>query len=261
VLEAVERLREQMRTLPDSGEAEETVRPWNMREGILATGRHAALELKRWQQALALNEEIVELTRTRQATALEIARTRFNDYGPLLRLGRYSHARQLLHECRGTFEQVAATEELGIVFSALADLEDKLGHRGESVRYEQTALRYKYHAGQPADCAISHFNLANCFIRSGEQPRAALAHRLTAALICFQTSDGRLPQTLQALSLHLASFSPDAPPLPANFDELCGIVEQVEGVRLRALFSRLPADNAATGDGALQKVLELARSA
>ena len=260
VLDAVGRLREQMRTLPDSGEAEEAVDPWNVREATLNTGHTAAVALERWKEALALNGEIVELKRARQATALEIASARFNDYGPLLRLGRYSDARELLLGCRRTFEEEAYTEGLGTVFSALADLEDKLGHRGESIRYEQTALRYKYNAGKPEACAISHFNLANCFVRSGEQPRGALAHRLTAALIQFQTSDGRLPQTLQALSRHLASFSPDAPPLPASFDELCDLVEQVEGVRFRALFSRLPADNAATGDEALQKVLELPRT-
>jgi tetratricopeptide (TPR) repeat protein len=260
VLDTVEKLREQMRTLADSGEAEEAVDPWNVREGILDTGRTAALALERWRKALALNGDIVELRRTRQATALEIARTRFNDCAPLLQLGHYSDARELLLGCRQTFEAKSDLAALGSVFSALAGLEDELGHHGESARYEQTALRYSYHAGEPRDCAASHFNLATYFMRSGEQPRAALAHQLTAAVIHFQTSDGRLPQTLQALSRHLACFSPAAPPLPASFDELCGIVEQVEGVRFRALFSRLPADNAATGDEALQKVLKLARA-
>jgi len=146
------------------------------------------------------------------------------------------------------------------VFGALADLEDDLGHHRESVRYEQTALRYTYHAGEPGDCAASHFNLAHYFMRSGEQPRAALAHRLACAVIEFQTASGGLAMTLRALSRHLASFSHGAPPLPANFDELCDLVEQVEGVRFRALFSRLPANRAATGDEALQKVLELARA-
>jgi tetratricopeptide (TPR) repeat protein len=255
VLDAVERLRERMRTLPDSGEAEEAVDLWNVREGILDTGHSAALALERWQQALALNEEIVELTRTRQATTLEIAHAGFNDYGPLLRLERYSEARELLLECRQTFEAESDLEMLGKVFSGLASLEGNRGHHRESVRYEQTALRYSYHVGEPRDCTISHFNLANYLWRSGQQPGGALAHRLAAALIWFQISDGHLPQVLQVLSRDLASL-----PLPATFDELCEIVEQVEGVRFRALFSRLPADKAATGDEALQKVLELART-
>jgi tetratricopeptide (TPR) repeat protein len=260
VLEVVETLRERVLTLPESGAAEEAVSSWNVREIMLDTGHGAALALKRWQQALELNGDIVELKRARKATGLETARTRFNDYFPLLRLERYPEVRELLLACRRTFEAASDLEMLGKVFSALAELEDKLGHHGEAIPYEQTALRYKYHAGEPVSCAVSHFNLAVYLRRSGEDPRAALAHRLAAALIWFQTSDGRLPGTLQALSRHLASFSPDAPPLPSNFDELCEIVEEVEGVRFRDLFSRLPTDNATTGDEALQKVLELARS-
>ena len=260
VLEVVETLRERVLTLPESGAAEEAVSSWNVREIMLDTGHGAALALKRWQQALELNGDIVELKRARKATGLETARTRFNDYFPLLRLERYPEVRELLLACRRTFEAASDLEMLGKVFSALAELEDKLGHHGEAIPYEQTALRYKYHAREPVSCAVSHFNLAVYLRRSGEDPRAALAHRLAAALIWFQTSDGRLPGTLQALSRHLASFSPDAPPLPSNFDELCEIVEEVEGVRFRDLFSRLPTDNATTGDEALQKVLELARS-
>jgi tetratricopeptide (TPR) repeat protein len=258
VLEAVERLRKQMRGMPLSGEAEEGANPWNVREVILDTGRDAARGLERWEEALAFNQENVEATEARGATDLEIARTRFNDYVLLLRLGRYSDARQLLLECRQRFEEGSYTAGLGAVLGALADLEDKLGRHSESIRYGQTALRYNYHASEPANCAISHFNLANCLTRGGGDPQAALAHRLASAVIRLQTSEGRLTGTLQALSQHLASFSPDPPPLPGNFDELSEIVERVEGVRFRELFSRLPTENASTGDEALQKVLELA---
>jgi hypothetical protein len=217
------------------------------------------LGLGRWQEALDLNREIVEVTKSRGATDLEIASRRFNDYSPQLRLGRYEDVRRLLLECRQRFEEASHTEWLGKVLSALADLEDELGRPAESIRHEQAALRFKYHAAQPGDCAISHFNLAIYLVRGGGDTQEALAHSLTCGVIRLQTSDGRLPVALRALSRHLASFSPGPPPLPASFDELCEIVERVEGVRLRDLFSRLPTDNAATGDEALQKVLELAR--
>jgi tetratricopeptide (TPR) repeat protein len=259
VLDTVERLRKQMRGMPESGEAEESVNPWNVREVILDAGRIAALLLERWEEALDLNREIVEALRARGATDLEIAGTRFNDYGPLLRLGRYAETRQLLLECRQRFEEASHTEGLGTVLSALADLEDTLGHHGESVSDQETALRFLYHAGRPEHCASGHFNLANYLMRGGGDPQAALAHRLASAVIRFQTGSGRLENALQALSRDLASFSPNRPPLPANFDEPCEIVERVEGVRFRGLFSRLPTDNASTGDEALQKVLELAR--
>jgi tetratricopeptide (TPR) repeat protein len=261
VLEAAEGLRNEMRDTPESGGVEESVDPWRVREGILDIGRHAAVYLECWQEALALGQEVTEARRARGASDVEIAVARFNDYGPMLRLGLYADARKLLLECRQRFEEAADIGALGMVMTGLADVEDKLAHRGESIRNEQAALRYKYHASDPGGCATSHFNLATYLMRGGSDAQEALAQRLAAAVIRFQTSEGRLAGTLQALSAHLASFSPDPPPLPASFDELCEIVERVEGVRFRELFSRLSTDNAATGDEALQKALELARGA
>ena len=117
--------------------------PWNVREVLLDTGRTAALQLGRWEQALSLNAEVVASKRARGASALEVARTRYNDYGPLIRLGRYGEAHALLMECREVFESEGYLQGLGQVFSALADLEDNLGHRDRAIRHEQTALRYQ----------------------------------------------------------------------------------------------------------------------
>ena len=103
----------------------------------------AALQLERWEQALSLNAEVVASTEARGASALEVARTRYNDYGPLIRLGRYGEAHALLMECREVFESEGDLRGLGKVFSALADLEDELGHRDRAIRHEQTALRYQ----------------------------------------------------------------------------------------------------------------------
>ena len=84
----------------------------------------------------------------------------------------------------------------------------------------------------------------------------APAHRLASALIWHQTNQGRMPVAVNALKTDLASAGPTD--LPANFDELCTLVEQTEGVRFRDLFSRLP-QRAASGDEALRAVLEMAR--
>jgi tetratricopeptide (TPR) repeat protein len=255
VLSAVQGLRTQMQGLPTSSEQDEAVESWNVREVILDAGGQAALRLERWDEALALNAELLDLTKARGAPALEVARTRFNAYGPLLELRRYGEARTLLLECRDTFEAEGDAVELSAVYSALAGLEDGFGHGEPAIIHEQTALRYRYLVGDPGACAISHFNLANYLMRRDTASAAALAQRLACAVIQFQTADGRLPQTLQALSLHRSTFAPATPPLPRNFDEVCAAVEQVEGVRFRDLFSRLPTTRAATGDEALQKVL------
>src|ERR1035438_10506275 len=87
---------------------------------------HAALGLERWQEALALNSEIAKAKEARGATALEVARTRFNDQAPLLRLRRHDEARELLLECRRLYEEASYAEGLGQVLTALADLEGRL---------------------------------------------------------------------------------------------------------------------------------------
>jgi len=260
VLAAVERWRPTLQTLPETSDQKEKVTPWNVREFILTMGCGAAFCLKHWEPALALNAEVLQSQIARHAPELEQARTRFNDYGPLLGLQRYAEAREVLEDCRATFAAENAVVELGKVFAALADLEAELNHRYPAITLVHTALRYSYLTGDPEDCAGGHFNLAIWLRRAGGPPAVALAHRLAAVLILFQTASGRLPSALQGLAIHLADFIPN-PPLPADFAALCEIVEQVEGVRFRDLFERLPKDQAADGDAALQQVLALARQA
>jgi len=256
-LAAVEGLRQQMRALPEESGQVEATDPWHVRESILGTGRDAAILLKRWDTALTLNAETVASLEARGAPALEVARHRFNEYFPLLRLGRYKEARALLRACRAVYQQEGYIAGLGHVFCALADLETELSHRGQAIAFEETALRYRYLVSNPEDCATSHDNLAIYLMQARSVPETALAHRLAAGAIRFQTGSGRLATTLRNLAIDFAQFIPDPPPLPESFDELCRMVEAVEGVRFRELFERLPR-RAATGDEALREVLRLA---
>ena len=187
-----------------------------------------------------------------------MARTRLNDYGPLLELRCYEDAHALLQDCRAVFEREGHVEMLGKVFGALAHLEGELGHGRQAIAFSETALRYTYLAGNREDCAIGHFNLAESLMRGGGPPKVVLAHRLAAGVIDFQTGSGGLVQDLSALVWHLTQSAPDLPPLPDSFDELCRIVEAVEGVRFRELCEHLPR-RAPTGDEALREVLRLAQ--
>lgn len=250
VLAAVERLRPQMAALPVESQAEEAVAPWNVRETLLDTGREAALGLERWEAALALNAEIVKAKQARGAEALEVARRRFNDYGPLLRLRRYDDARGLLLGCRAVYEAERYVTGLGRVYSALADLEDNEGNRPAAVRFQEIALGYKYQAGQPEDCAISHHNLAECLARSGAAPELVLAQRLADAVICFQTQSGTIAISIRNLA------SSDLPATPPAFAAVAAQAEAIEGVRLQALFERLPR-TAPDGDAAIAAVWQL----
>lgn len=250
VLDAVEALRPRLAGLPLVSDAEEASSPWNVREVLLDTGRSAAMRSEQWERALALNAEIVNVKQERGADALEVARTRFNDYGPLLRLRRLDAARALLRDCRAVFEAERAPHELGAVYSALANLEVEAGDRAAAVRFEQTALGYKYQAGQPESCAISHHNLAGYLQRQDADPTLVLAHRLADAVICLQTQSGLLPTTLRNLA------NADLPPAPPSFAEVVAAVEAVEGVRFAALFERLPR-RLPDGDAAIAAVWEM----
>src|ERR1035437_6367810 len=257
VLTTVQTWREEMKTWPQSSDNDENVITWNIMEVLLATGCTAALGLQRYGEALSLNAEIVRVVVDRGATELEVAKTRFNDYSPLLRLQRHSEARSLLYQCLAIFEVDGGIMELSLVHSAIADLESGFRHFPEAVQHQSAALRYGYSVLSPGDCAIGQFKLAAYQMSSNADARGALAHRLASTLIRYQMSHGNLPSDIRALREHLAQVKPAD--VPASFDEVCALVEQTEGVRFRELFSRLP-QRAASGDEALQAVLEMART-
>ncbi len=256
VLGEVQQLRGELASLPEASDQEERVAPWNAREIILQAGAFAAQELGRWQVALELNGEATRSQAARDAPALAQARSRANNYTLLLQLGRLEDARALLHGCRAVFQAEDAVDDLGRVFGALADLEARLGHHGDAISLQQVALRYSYAAGDPEGVAVSHNNLANSLRGAGGDPGLVVAHRLAAALLRYQTGEGRLATTLRSLAGDLAGFGEQA--VPGSFAALCARVGQVEGVRLAELLAGLSGP-AADGDAALAEVLCLAR--
>jgi hypothetical protein len=214
---------------------------------VIDTGHSAAKNTERWEQALALNAEVLGVKEGRGAGALELARARFNYYFPLLRLGRRQDCYELLQGCRAVFEAEHDIPNLGKVYSALADLQDTTGDREAAVGFEQVALRFRYQAGQPEACAISHNNLANDLQHSCSDPAGFLAHRLAAAATYIQIGSGFLGTTIRNLA------NEDLPAEPPTFETIADRVEQVEGVRFRALFAALPATYP-DGDAAIAAV-------
>ena len=141
VVDAVMHLRSQIATYPKQEATNNDIAYWNPHEILLDTGRYAARHSKEWQIAIDFNTERVKLQRERGANRLEVANTRFNDYGPLLALGRYDEARILLEYCRRVDEEVGNIAGLGKDFGALAKLENLIGNHTAALQYEQSALR------------------------------------------------------------------------------------------------------------------------
>ena len=107
--------------------------------------------------------------------------------------------------------------------------------------------------GEPESISTSHNNLANYLGRAGSL--SALDHRLAAAAILIPIGSGMLASSLDGLSWDLDKFGPEA--LPESFDQLCQRVEQVEGVRFKELWQRLP--QRADGDQLMKDLIELMR--
>jgi tetratricopeptide (TPR) repeat protein len=256
VLEAVEKFVVRMRSLPERSDQMESVRPWNVRELILDAGRQAAMQSEKYELALELNAELIDVMKSRGAIDLDLALTSFNDHGPLLNLKRYHEAERLLLACKAVFEKERSVWGLGVVFSALADLMYEFGRKDQAVTFQETALRYKYLFGEPESISISHHNLATYLGEVGFQ--SALDHRLAAAVIYYKTGSCMLARSLGGLANDLDKFGPKA--LPGSFDQLVDRVEQLEGVRFKELCERLP-KRAEDGDQLLKEIFEMARGA
>lgn len=127
-----------------------------------------------------------------------------------------------------------------------------------AVRTQEIALRHAYAAGDPERCAAHHLNLANQLEHAGAEPSTYLAHRLAGGMLRFQSGSEQYTDALGNLAMSFARFAPRRPPLPDSFDELCRIVELVEGVRLCELAAVLAQQGGADGDEALHAVAGMA---
>ncbi len=256
VLQGVKNLRQQMKILPEKSAQKEAYLSWDVHVGILNVGVSSAVRLHKYEEALEFNAEIIEIKKSRGAPELALAQSCFNSYSSLLHLKRYEEVERLLLSCREVFERKRSVEMLGVVFAAIADLRDRLGQKDQAISLEETALRYNYILGQPEFIAGGHHNLASYLAKDGSQ--SALDHRLAAAAILSQIRSRFLVSNLGMLSWDLEKFGPEA--LPESFDQLCDRVEQLDGVRFRELWARLP-KQAEDDDQLLKDIIKAAKAA
>jgi hypothetical protein len=253
-------LRAHMADLSDQRARNDRVNPRNVREGVLDIGRMSAVALERCDDALDLNDEITSTKRRSGATPYEIACTRFNNYLPLLHLGRLTDADQLLRECHDAFDTAADITQLAVVHGARADLKDKRNHPVDAVELQRTSLQLWYVHPDPHEIATAHHNLANYLARAAGTPAEQRAHRLTAAFLNHLTGNMRkLTGTLAMLVSELRgdASSPDAPALPTTLPEVTRLVDANDGVRFGQLAVTLCPDPA-TAEQALADLLTTA---
>ena len=234
----VKRLRHRMRALHATSGPDENVAAWHVREKLLDTDRDAARQLGRWRTALGLNAEVIDSMRDRRALATEIARARFNDYGPLLMLGRADDALELLLDCRQVFQDARDYGTLGRTLTALAHTEDARGHGDATTRLERDALRYKYLAGDVIGIAASYHNLGTYLHRHDRQPALALACHLASALISAFASIEDNGDSVDSAAADLYEFDTAAIP-PTDLADLERQVGDIPGTDLTRLIDEI----------------------
>jgi hypothetical protein len=188
-----------------------------------------------------MNDAILASKRGRRAPATDIARTRFGDYGPLLRLGRTEEALALLQGCRQVFQDAHDTVMLGKTLIALADIEDQRGHGEAALRLERDALRYTYLAGDVPAIAISYHNLGNYQRRHARQPAPALASHLASALIEALAGTDDAGQSIRAAATDLRELGSAAVP-PRDVADLGERLADIPGTDLPRLIAALSPD-------------------
>ncbi|MGH3899618.1 MAG: AAA family ATPase [Pseudonocardiaceae bacterium] len=255
-------LRARIADLPDQRADNDRVDPWTVREAILDIGRLSAVALERWDDALGLNDEIASTKRRHGASPYETARTRFNNYVPLLHLGRLADVDQLLRDCQDVFDTAGDSTQVAAVYGARADLEDKRDHPVDAVSLQRTSLRLWYVHPDPRKISTAHHDLANYLSHTAGKPAEQRAHRLTASLLNHLTGNTReLTRTLGVLASELRSDTsgPHAPVLPTTLAEITRLVDADDGARFGNLVVALCPDPA-TAERVLADLLTTAAS-
>ena len=202
---------------------------------------------RRWRSGtgsrrLDLNAEIVASTRQRGAGVHEVTRTRFNDAGPLIRLGRLARRGGCWPSASRSSKTTPTSPALATVLSARAGLESSArapAGRGGPASGPRCGCCYA--RPEPQDIAISHHNLAIYLGRLGGDRAGQRAHRLAAALIFRLTGMTHDLGRPRARPGGRAARGATAG-LPSTVAEVVAVAELTEGVRLGELLAALEPD-------------------
>ena len=258
VLAEVQQLRTRAETLPASPSGNELSEPWEIRELLFDTGAHAAFLLQRWQDALAMNSARADSLNARAASAIEVARTRFNTYFPLVQLGRVDEAFDLLLECQQDFQHAGEVREIGRTFSALGEVEAKRGHGYEAIRLERSALRYTYTADDVPNIAVSYQNLGNYLdLHAGQPARALPCHLMTALIHRLMGVESEDPDAQYRDIVIDLRRSGGAAATPNSIADLCRALGDIPGTDPAALVAKLSPDPTAA-ERTLEELIDVA---
>ncbi|MDM8536119.1 CHAT domain-containing protein [Desulfobacterales bacterium HSG17] len=167
----------------------------------IASAAHQSL--KNWQNCLDLDKETEETKQVLGESEHELARTKYNQYGALIRLGKLSEAQQVLEGCLQVFKKADDLTMQSKTLSGLANIWKERGDLPRAIELEQQALAVKERLDDPGTLAVSHGNLSNYLYASGKMEDSAF-HRLAQMVYRIITNNKQgLTHCLRNLAIHI----------------------------------------------------------
>jgi tetratricopeptide (TPR) repeat protein len=145
----------------------------------LDIARAANLGLKRWQTCLDLLQETESVQRALGESDASLAQPRFNQCGPLIRLGRLDEAKSVLESCLSVFRAAGIASHEAACLSALADVWSRRGEHDEAIALARQALGVRNTLPNPANRGCSHESLG-VYLQRADQTVVAVVHQLAA---------------------------------------------------------------------------------
>jgi tetratricopeptide (TPR) repeat protein len=169
----------------------------------LDIAQYANRQLKRWEACLALLEEQEHSQREMGESKHEQYWTRYNQYGPLIELGRLDDAQRVVEECLAVFREADDLYGQAKALYALASIWNERGDIEQAIALGRQALSVCNRLPDPSDRAISHHNLAVYYGKAGRAEDEA-RHRLAAGVyLLVSTRHDHLATWLHNLSIRV----------------------------------------------------------
>jgi tetratricopeptide (TPR) repeat protein len=159
--------------------------------GALDIAAQVHFTLEHWQEYLALLSEMELIAKIRGESEYIIAKTRFNRYGSLIKLGKLDEAQQILEECLHVFRNTDDFISQAKVLSALASVWSVRGELVKAIQLERQSLNILESLANPTNISVSHNNLSNYLHKAG-QIEEGTHHRLAEMVYDIVTENWQM---------------------------------------------------------------------
>jgi len=147
----------------------------------LDIAKDANQQIENWEACLSLLKEIEQTYHEMGESKHAVYRTRFNQYKPLMELGRLNEAQQVAEENLASECEAGDQDGQSKALSALADIWHERGDIEQAIALERQALSICNQLHAPFDRAASHGNLFTHLVKAGKLDDSA--KHLLAAII------------------------------------------------------------------------------